>query len=58
MRTQGVRKEANVRYWSGTEVMDFFLFGHHLGRYICPFPLTPAKSIGDDQTISNGVANC
>ncbi len=54
-----VRREANVRCWSGTVVMEFVLFfiwqtssNEHIS-----VSATPAKLIGNDQTISNGVAN-
>jgi hypothetical protein len=26
MITEGIKKEANVRYWSGTDVIDLVLF--------------------------------
>ncbi len=60
MRTEGIRKEANVRYWFGTVVMDFVLFfnlatileGTHFR-----FRSLQRNSLGDDQTISNGACN-
>jgi hypothetical protein len=47
----------NVLYWSGIVVMDFVLFSNLATilegtYYIFPFPLTPVKLIGDDQTIT------
>ena len=49
---RGVRKEGNIRLWSGTMVMDFVLF-FNLATTIFPFPPTSAKLIGDDPTLSN-----
>jgi hypothetical protein len=62
MRTEGVRKEANAWYWSGTVAMDFDLFFILAtileGMYIVPFLLAQAKLIGDDKTICTRAANC
>jgi hypothetical protein len=63
MRTEEVQEGGKCWYWSWTLVMDFrillyFLIWPQPCKYIFPFPLTLAKSIGNDQTISNGAANC
>ncbi len=50
---------ANEKYMPWTVVIDVFYccFGRRLEKIIFPFLFTPAKLIGDDQTISNGAAN-
>ncbi len=54
-----VRREANVRCWSGTVVMEFVLFfiWQTSSKEHISVSATPAKLIGNDQTISNSVAN-